>query len=89
MSRPLCDCSHCQIDRERGRRQYVAKWLDSDDYYGANMEWMRAPRALAMVFGVRHAARLVGRFKVLLVPGQYRDWKTLAKCRKSGKKHEA
>ncbi len=81
VTRPLCDCSHCQIDRDRGRRQYVAKWPDGDDYYGANFEWMKAPRALAMVFGVRHAARLTGRLKVLLVPGQYKGRMTLAKCR--------
>jgi hypothetical protein len=34
-----------------------------------------------MVFGVRHAAKLTGRFKVLLVPGQYKGGLTLAKCR--------
>lgn len=56
MKPPLCPCVSCEIDREKGRKQYRLRFADGS-YYSPIVGGgdIKATRAHAPIVGERHA----------------------------------
>ncbi len=53
VKRPECQCVSCEVDREKGRPQYVVHWPDGR-FYNPDAPRYSTTKTKAMAFGQRH-----------------------------------